>query len=98
MPLRMTGMTSGLDTDSIVSALMEAQTTKKTKVENKKDKAGVDTEYLDQSQQKALQLLYGFRRKDAFPVKLPDQEGSIFRCFHIDSNSTVKCVQRFLHG
>ena len=35
MPLRMTGMTSGLDTDSIVSALMEAQTTKKTKVENK---------------------------------------------------------------
>ena len=36
MPLRMTGMTSGLDTDSIVSALMEAQTTKKTKVENKK--------------------------------------------------------------
>lgn len=38
MPLRMTGMTSGLDTDSIVSALMEAQTTKKTKVENKKTK------------------------------------------------------------
>ena len=36
MPLRMTGMTSGLDTDSIVSALMEAQTTKKTKGENKK--------------------------------------------------------------
>ena len=28
MPLRMTGMTSGLDTDSIVPALMEAQTTK----------------------------------------------------------------------
>ena len=38
MPLRMTGMTSGLDTDSIVSALMEAQTTNKTKVENKKTK------------------------------------------------------------
>lgn len=38
MPLRMTGMTSGLDTDSIVSALMEAQTIKKTKVENKKTK------------------------------------------------------------
>lgn len=38
MPLRMTGITSGLDTDSIVSALMEAQTTKKTKVENKKTK------------------------------------------------------------
>lgn len=38
MPLRMTGMTSGLDIDSIVSALMEAQTTKKTKVENKKTK------------------------------------------------------------
>lgn len=38
MPLRMTGMISGLDTDSIVSALMEAQTTKKTKVENKKTK------------------------------------------------------------
>lgn len=38
MALRMTGLNSGLDTESIVAALMEAQKTKKTKVENKKTK------------------------------------------------------------
>ncbi len=38
MAIRMTGLTSGLDTESIVAALMEAQKTKKTKVENKKTK------------------------------------------------------------
>ena len=34
----MTGMISGLDTESIVAALMSAQKTKKTKIENKKQK------------------------------------------------------------
>ena len=38
MGLRMTGMISGLDTESIVAALMSAQKTKKTKIENKKQK------------------------------------------------------------
>ncbi|MBU5477767.1 flagellar filament capping protein FliD [Eubacterium sp. MSJ-13] len=38
MPIRMTGLTSGLDTESIVNALMSAQRTKKTKIENKKQK------------------------------------------------------------
>jgi flagellar hook-associated protein 2 len=38
MAIRMTGLTSGLDTESIVNALMEAQKAKKTKVENKKTK------------------------------------------------------------
>lgn len=38
MPIRMTGLTSGLDTESIVAALMEAQKAKKTKVENNKTK------------------------------------------------------------
>lgn len=38
MAIRMTGLTSGLDTESIVGALMEAQKAKKTKVENKKTK------------------------------------------------------------
>lgn len=36
MALRMTGLTSGLDTESIVGALMEAHKAKKTKVDNKK--------------------------------------------------------------
>ena len=36
MPIRMTGLTSGLDTESIVNALMSAQRTKQTKVDNKK--------------------------------------------------------------
>lgn len=38
MAIRMTGLTSGLDTESIVNALMEAQKAKKTKVENSKTK------------------------------------------------------------
>ena len=38
MAIRMTGLTSGLDTESIVAALMSAQRTKQTKVENKKQK------------------------------------------------------------
>lgn len=38
MPIRMTGLASGLDTESIVNQLMSAQRTKQTKVENKKQK------------------------------------------------------------
>lgn len=38
MPIRMTGLTSGLDTESIVASLMSAQRTKQTKIENKKQK------------------------------------------------------------
>lgn len=38
MPIRMTGLTSGLDIESIVNQLMSAQRTKQTKVENKKQK------------------------------------------------------------
>lgn len=38
MPIRMTGLVSGLDTEAIIGALMSAQRTKQTKVENKKTK------------------------------------------------------------
>ena len=38
MAIRMSGLNSGIDTDSIVSALMSAQKMKQTKVENKKTK------------------------------------------------------------
>lgn len=38
MAIRMSGLNSGIDTDSIVSALMSAQRMKQTKVENKKTK------------------------------------------------------------
>lgn len=38
MGIRMSGMMSGLDTDSIVQALMSAQRTKQTKISNKKQK------------------------------------------------------------
>lgn len=39
MSIRMTGLTSGLDTDSIVQALVSAQRTKQTKVKNKLTKS-----------------------------------------------------------
>ncbi|MCI8408565.1 MAG: flagellar filament capping protein FliD [Lachnospiraceae bacterium] len=39
MPIRMSGLTSGLDTEAIVSALVSAQRTKTTKVENKLTKS-----------------------------------------------------------
>ena len=38
MLIRMTGLNSGLDTESIIAALMSAQRTKQTKVENKRTK------------------------------------------------------------
>ena len=38
MPLRMTGLISGLDTDAVVKELMSAQSLKKTKIEKKKTK------------------------------------------------------------
>lgn len=38
MAIRMSGLVSGLDTESIVGALMSAQSLKKTKIENKKTK------------------------------------------------------------
>lgn len=38
MPIRMTGLNSGMDTESIIAALMSAQRTKQTKVENKRTK------------------------------------------------------------
>ncbi len=38
MPVRLSGMISGLDTDAIVKELMSAQTLKKTNIENKKTK------------------------------------------------------------
>ena len=38
MGIRMTGLSSGLDTESIVAELMKAKSMKKTKVENKKTK------------------------------------------------------------
>ncbi len=38
MPIRMTGLNSVMDTESIIAALMSAQRTKQTKVENKRTK------------------------------------------------------------
>lgn len=38
MPIRMSGMISGMDTESLIKELMSAQTMKKTKVEQKKTK------------------------------------------------------------
>ncbi|MDE6635165.1 MAG: hypothetical protein K2K09_00985, partial [Lachnospiraceae bacterium] len=38
MGMRMSGLFSGMDTDSIVSQLMEAKSIKKTRVENQKTK------------------------------------------------------------
>ena len=38
MAIRMSGMISGLDTDAIIKDLMSAQATKKTSVEQKKEK------------------------------------------------------------
>ena len=35
MGIRMSGLISGLDTESIIKELMKAQNTKKTKIENK---------------------------------------------------------------
>ena len=38
MPIRMTGMASGIDVDAVVKELMSAQKLKKTNLEGKKEK------------------------------------------------------------
>lgn len=50
MPIRMTGMVSGLDTDSIVKELVSAYSTKKEKYEKEPDKTWLEAGDLEKSE------------------------------------------------
>lgn len=66
MTIRMTGLMSGLDTDSIIKELMSAQSLKKTKIENKKTK-------LEWKQEKWKELntkIYSLYTKQVSKMKL----------------------------
>lgn len=69
MPIRMTGMMSGLDTDAIIKELMTAQSAKKTKVENKKTKL----EWSQTIWKDMNTKLYGFTTGSVFKLR---KEGS----------------------
>ena len=66
MPVRMSGLVSGLDTESIVSELMKAQRTKQTKVENKQQKLEWKKEIWSSLNTK----LYGFYNTSLSRMKL----------------------------
>ncbi len=59
MGVKLSGMVSGLDTDSIVKELMSAQSMKKTKVENKKTKLNWSQEKWKSLNSKLLSLYKG---------------------------------------
>lgn len=69
MPIRMTGMMSGLDTDAIIKELMTAQSAKKTKIENKKTKL----EWTQAIWKDMNTKLYGFTTRTVFQMR---KEGS----------------------
>ena len=56
MPLRLSGLISGLDTDAVVKELMSAQSLKKTKIEQKKTKAEWKQEKWDELNKKIVAL------------------------------------------
>ena len=74
MPIRMTGLTSGLDTESIVNALMSAQRTKQTKVENKKQKLEWKQEIWKGLNTKIYGFYHRFAFKDEVCFKLFDKK------------------------
>ena len=66
MPIRMSGLVSGLDTESIVGALMEAQRSKQTKIKNKQQKLEWKKEIWSSLNTK----LYGFYNTTLSKMKL----------------------------
>lgn len=73
MPIRMSGLTSGLDTEAIVAALVSAQRTKTTKVENKLTKSEWTKEIWSDLNKKVYSLYTGeltkFRTQGNYKAK-----------------------------
>ncbi len=57
MAIRISGLTSGLDTDSIVQELVSAYSTKKENIEKEADKAFLDTGCVEGNEYKNLRFL-----------------------------------------
>ena len=66
MPIRMSGMASGLDTDAVIKELMSAQSLKKTNLEGKKEKLSWTKEKWNEMNTK----LYSFYTDKLSPLKL----------------------------
>lgn len=84
MAIRMTGLNSGLDTDSIVKALMSAQRTKQTKIESKKTKLEWKKEIWGELNTK----LYSFYKDSLAKIKM---QGS-FKTKAANSSDSSKVV------
>lgn len=81
MPIRMSGMVSGLDTDAIIKELMSAQSLKKTNIEGKKEK-------LDWTKEKWSEMnskLYSFYTDKLSPLKF---QGSYLTKKAVSSDET----------
>lgn len=66
MPIRMTGLNSGLNTESIIAALMSAQRTKQTKIENKQTKLEWKKDLWDSLNTK----IYNFHKNTLSKIKM----------------------------
>ena len=66
MPIRLSGMVSGIDTDAVVKELMSAQSLKKTKIEQKKTKA----EWKEEKWAELNKKIYALYNKQVGKLKL----------------------------
>ncbi len=66
MPIRLSGLASGMDTESIVAELMSAQRLRKTKIENKKTKA----EWKQDQWKELNKKLYSFYTGSLYKMKM----------------------------
>ena len=58
MPIRITGLNSGLDTEAIISALVSSYSYKTNKYKKSTDQALLETGRMEDFKHKSLQLLY----------------------------------------
>lgn len=82
MPIRLSGLSSGLDTESIVAELMSAQRLKSTKVENKQTKL----EWKQEKWEDLNKKLYSFRNGSLYKMTL---EGSYMKKKVTSSNENA---------
>ena len=86
MPIRMTGMVSGLDTDSIVKELVSAYSTKKEKYEKEQTKLGWKQE-IWKSLNKEVNSVY----KSAGNLRIQYQKDNIVRQHEGNRQCERKC-------
>ena len=94
MGIRMTGLTSGLDTEAIVESLMSAQKAKKTKIENKLTKS----EWTKDIWKDLNTKLYSFYTKELTKFKTLDFRRKKSNYIKLKFSHTDKCPSNHINS